>query len=305
MNGDVRATARALWRCFETIHAVTYFAPESTAATAAIGVNGFWRTYFGYRAAPLGACPAATVTATFFGFSPTFVARAVPDIWSRAEPSTFLRLRSASAAAALRRLVPDIDEVATESAIVEMLTPAAITASSAGRPLYAANRALPPVDDPVAQLWQTCTTLREHRGDGHNAALTTAGLDATDALRLYVADTRTPGNLFTANRGWTETEWSDAYHALIGRGFINGQTTTAAGHTLRADIEHTTDELAITPFVAFNPADRQQLIDTLTPAATAIAHSGLIPYPNPIGVDRPPVTGFARQADTPTENDTR
>jgi hypothetical protein len=35
--------ARQLWRRLETIHAVTYFAPESLAAAQDLGVRGFWR----------------------------------------------------------------------------------------------------------------------------------------------------------------------------------------------------------------------------------------------------------------------
>jgi hypothetical protein len=31
--------------------------------------------------------------------------------------------------------------------------------------LFAANQQLPLPDDPVAELWQLCTALREHRGD--------------------------------------------------------------------------------------------------------------------------------------------
>ncbi len=46
--------ARALWRHFEAIHAVTYFAEESRSAAAEAGLKGFWMGYFGFRAAPMG-----------------------------------------------------------------------------------------------------------------------------------------------------------------------------------------------------------------------------------------------------------
>lgn len=82
----LRVQARALWQRVETIHAVTYFASESTAASSEVGVHGFWRTYFGFRAAPFGRCSAATVTSAFYGFSPTFVERAVPAIWGLSTP---------------------------------------------------------------------------------------------------------------------------------------------------------------------------------------------------------------------------
>ena len=42
--------ARDAWRRLEAIHAVTYFAPEATAAMANVGYKGFWMGYFGCRA---------------------------------------------------------------------------------------------------------------------------------------------------------------------------------------------------------------------------------------------------------------
>lgn len=52
---------RELWQRVETIHAVTYFAPESHAAAKAAGLKGFWMGYFGFRAAPLGAVSAGAL----------------------------------------------------------------------------------------------------------------------------------------------------------------------------------------------------------------------------------------------------
>ena len=47
-------TARRLWALGEPFHALTYFAEESRAAGEAVGLRGFWRGYFAFRAAPLG-----------------------------------------------------------------------------------------------------------------------------------------------------------------------------------------------------------------------------------------------------------
>ena len=70
------AVARHLWQLYEPLHAVTYFAPEARAAFVGAGLRGFWRGYFAGRAAPLGAVPAAPVTALFYSFAPAMVARA-------------------------------------------------------------------------------------------------------------------------------------------------------------------------------------------------------------------------------------
>ena len=51
-----------------------------------------------------------------------------------------------------------------------------------GRPLYAAHADLPWPEDAHLRLWHALTLLREYRGDGHIAALQTAGLSGLDAL---------------------------------------------------------------------------------------------------------------------------
>ena len=53
---------RHLWTLIEPVHAITYFAPECQQAFEDAGLPGFWRGYFGGRAAPLGAVSAGAVT---------------------------------------------------------------------------------------------------------------------------------------------------------------------------------------------------------------------------------------------------
>src|SRR5262245_9038111 len=169
--------ARMMWTLYEPVHAVTYFSPEARAAFEAAGLRGFWRGYFAGRAAPLGPVGAAPVVAAFFNFSPAMVARAVPDVWCRAAPEVVLKARADGARAALRRLSGNLpDAVVAEAA--DQLTVAASRIGYEGRVLAAANAALPAPAEPVDRLWQAATTLREHRGDGHVAALVAAGLSA-------------------------------------------------------------------------------------------------------------------------------
>ena len=107
--------------------------------------------YFAGRSAPLGPVAADVVTAVFYNFAPSHVARALPAAWEFASPADALRAREASAVAALRRCgVTDDDAVRTAA---DLLAKAARSAPLDGRPLFAANRALPWPDDPVAQLW--------------------------------------------------------------------------------------------------------------------------------------------------------
>jgi hypothetical protein len=76
----------------------------------------------------------------------------------------------------------------------------------AGRVLAAANAALPAPDDALARLWQAATVLREHRGDGHFAALVTAGIDGCEALVLRCALDLRREDVQPA-RGWTDEQW--------------------------------------------------------------------------------------------------
>jgi hypothetical protein len=81
---DAPRTARAMWKLFEPLHAVTYFADECLEQYRAVGLKGFWMGYFAGRAAPMGAVTPGLVDATFFSFNPDRVNRALPDAWSLA-----------------------------------------------------------------------------------------------------------------------------------------------------------------------------------------------------------------------------
>src|SRR5438552_2554895 len=108
------AIARRAWQLVEPLHGLTYFAPETRQATDALGLKGGWMSYFGCRAAPLGAVSPAVVTALFFNFHPSMVARAIPDAWACASPPALLDARITSMDAALRRVLGD-DVVRSES----------------------------------------------------------------------------------------------------------------------------------------------------------------------------------------------
>ena len=100
-------TARRLWALGEPFHAVTYFADECRVAGTSAGLKGFWQTYFAFRAAPLGAVGPEVVTATFYNFAPSFVARRVPEVWEVVSPADALAARLSGVDAAVRRALGD------------------------------------------------------------------------------------------------------------------------------------------------------------------------------------------------------
>jgi hypothetical protein len=279
--------ARELWSRFETLHAVAYFGEETDDAGRAAGMSGFWMGYFGFRAAPMGPVGSGVVEATFFNFAPSFVARWVPGVWQRATPESLVRDRSEAAAKTLMRLFPPITDVAAE--VNTELRDATERGVGAGRPLFAANRSVALPDDPVAALWQLCTLLREHRGDGHVAALTAAGVDGIEAHVLIAAERGSDPEDLQVTRGWNADDWAAAVERCRARGLVDGPgNLTDAGRALRGDVEATTDRLAMDLWDDCSDADLHRLIATLTPAAAAVSGSGIIRYPNPIGL--PPLT---------------
>jgi DNA-binding MarR family transcriptional regulator len=238
--------------------------------------------YFGARAAPMGPVGAGVVDATFFNFAPGFVRRWVPALWEQASPATLVAARSDAAARSLRGITAEVEAAA--AAVAGDLAAAVDRGAPGGRPLFAANRDVAVPDDPVAALWQHCTSLREHRGDGHVAALTAAGLDGLEAHVLISLDGGTaPGDL-QKTRGWTAADWDAAVDRCAARGLVAGGGLTEAGRALRAEVEAVTDRLAEAPFAGVGPAERDALLAALDPVATAVSRSGVIRYPNPIGL---------------------
>jgi len=276
--------ARSLWLRVETLHAVAYFGDETGDAARSLGINGFWSGYFGFRAAPMGPVEAGLVEAVFFNFAPSFVRRWVPAVWSVATPEALVTTRRQAAARTLQRLFPEIGGVAAD--VNAALEDAVARCRSAGRPLFSANRSLALPDDPVERLWQLCTSLREHRGDGHVAALTAKGLDGLEAHVLIALE----GHGATAEdlqktRGWTADDWTAAVDRCAARGWVRPDgTLSASAQQLRREIELTTDRLANEPFVELEDVAQERLLHNMTAAAVAVSNSGTIRYPNPIGL---------------------
>ena len=126
--------------------------------------------------------------------------------------------------------------------------------------------------------------MREHRGDGHVACLTHAGLDGVEAIVLHAASGAVPAEVLRVSRNWSQQEWSEAEHRLVERGLVAGDTASAAGAELRADIEADTNRLAAQPFAAIG-AQRQ----SRSPADPSVSRPSFAPggFPsvNPIGLD--------------------
>ena len=156
----------------------------------------------------MGPVGAGVVTATFYNFSPSLVAHMIPRAWTLASPEQVLAARLDAARASLTRLLGDDGASSAEVAeLAGLLREACSVLTPEGRPLYAGHADLPWPEEPLLQVWHGATLLREHRGDGHIAALLHAGLTGLEALITHTA----------TGRGFTEAG-RPGHPRLEGRG---------------------------------------------------------------------------------------
>lgn len=195
---------RRLWHLLEPLHAVLYYAPESFEEAAALGfgTEERWPSYFPYRAAPLGPVGAERVASAFYSFSPRMVDEHITSAWRTASPQEVLAARERSVDRAYRALLGDGIAGPGMAEAAALARRAAEAADTAGRPLAAAGAALDWPEPPHLQLWHAATILREHRGDGHLAALLVAGLDPVESLVSFAAIGAASVERFES-RGWS------------------------------------------------------------------------------------------------------
>lgn len=265
-------------RSLETLHAFGYFAPEVQDELTRTGLEKGRQSYFASRSAPLGAVSSGTVAATFFVFNPAFVAERMAGVWSVASPEEVTAARYRGVSRAWQRLLPDLDpgDVAEAAGLART---AAEACSVAGRPLSAAHADLPWPQEPHMVLFHALTVLREHRGDGHIAALLGEGLSALEALVTHTAT----GRGFTvaaaqATRGWTEGDWRATETALVERGLLTAEGgLTEEGHSLRQRVEEATDRMGAPPWQALGEEGATRLAELGRPWVRQALANGAFP----------------------------
>ncbi len=280
------ALARRFFDRYEPVHGITYFAPGVRSAFDDMGFVGFWRGYFAGRAAPLGEVPAEVVTAIFYNFSTERVRKAVPAIWDIATPAEMVRARQDTAVAALHGYGLGDDSPGVSEA-AELAGLAARGAPADGRPLFAANLALPWPDSPLAALWHAATLLREHRGDGHVAVLASEGISGRESNVLHVAAGAVPADFIKRTRDYSDQEWESCVQALGDRGLLTrAGTLTDTGRRLKGHVELRTDTLALSALDALDDAAVERLFAALTPITRQVIAGGDLPVATPMALRR-------------------
>ncbi|MFF3784642.1 hypothetical protein [Streptomyces sp. NPDC001933] len=245
---------RAGRRCHNAInplHSTVYFSPDLGKELGELGIDDSNAAYFAARSAAMGAVGPGAVTAAFYNFNHDLVARHLPAVWSVASPQAVLDARLRAADTTLRRLLGEEIIASPELAeAAELALRAAEGCTRHARPLYAAHADLPVPEQPHLAYWHAGTLLREHRGDGHLAALLTAGLDPLEALVSHTATGKGMSPRWVlATRGWHRDDWDAACERLRGRGLLDdGGELTQAGVALRSELEEATDRMDAAPY---------------------------------------------------------
>ncbi|MEJ1200037.1 MULTISPECIES: hypothetical protein [unclassified Streptomyces] len=275
--------ARAGRRChnaLNSLHSTHYFSPDLGRELGDLGVTDPRAVNFAVRAAALGPVGAGAVTATFYNYKHDLVARHVPAVWETATPAQVLAARARAVDATLCRLLGDETLASAEmSEAAGLALRAAEGCSRSARPLYSAHADLPVPEAPHLAFWHAATLLREHRGDGHLAALMAAGLDGLEALVTHTATGKgmAPKWIFTT-RGWTQEEWEAATDRLRDRGLIDDAgELSERGVALRDEIERETDRLDAAPYAHLGAEGVARLTELGTSFARTALGAGAFP----------------------------
>jgi hypothetical protein len=272
--------SRKTWSALEPVHAMIYFTPEAQEEYAALGFDVTANTAAGYfpaRSAAMGAVSPAVVQAVFYNFSKLAVEFGMAGAWETATPEQLVAARYRAADRALRRFCGDLVDSPDVVEALELARTACEGCTPEGRPLYAANAALPWPTEPHLQLFHAVTLLREFRGDGHIVALVAAGLSGLQAAVTHVAQgdswTREP---LRKTRGYSTEEWDTALATLRERGIIepDGEGLTDAGRALRQEVEDRTDVLALPAWQHLGEEGCARLRELVRPLSKAVVDAG-------------------------------
>jgi hypothetical protein len=266
-----RPTARRMFELVEPIGVLPYGDDALDEVVGALGLEGIWDGYFAGRAAALGPVPAEVVHALFYNFFPGEVARHIPRVWEVTTPEAAFAARDEGCVRALRRALGDVATTPAVARAADLLAQAAMSAPTEGRAMYAALRGRPLPEEPLHRLFRAATLLREHRGDGHVAALVSHGVGGTESHFLAAIASGMPGAEFGRVHHRPRAELAAIEDGLRSRGLVDGRGRfTAAGRDMKDRIEALTDELAQAPYDALTDAELRELVAGLEPVAACL-----------------------------------
>ena len=272
------ARARALGAALEPFVGQVYFSPECHQRYGNLGfdpgpgrMNGVAMpemvSYFTSRGSLMGQVPGEVVAAAFGVFKPEIVIPAVTTGWGITDASIICAARREGAIAQLERILgPQPQGIARVRSVLER---AVSVLRPEGRPLFAGALSQPVPGTDLGAVWHLGDMLREYRGDCHTAAWISAGLDATEIGLLTELYWGLQLKSYSRTRGWSEADHDAAIERLAARGLVADGAFTAAGRTLREDVETRTDDQQA-PVIAVLGADLDETIGTLASWSRAV-----------------------------------
>lgn len=264
--------ARRLRDAVEPLATVVFWAEPAYERYAALGLD-FLSGYVWSRSSVLGQADAGVAAAAFGVFEPGAVAALLEAGRAACSLEQVRAARVEAAAEVLGELVGDDDGL---DDVLAALRAAAVQADVAGRPMYAGALGQPFPDDRHAALWHAATLVRECRGDSHLGACVAAGLTGLEANLLTELWVGYQPLTYSATRAWSPEAMAAAQAALRDRGLLDGDQLSAAGRSLREQVETATDG-AVAPVVDALGDRLDDVVERCTAWGSAVVERGWFP----------------------------
>jgi hypothetical protein len=265
--------ARRLRDAAEPIATTHFWSERTNARLAELGLD-FLTGYVWSRSAPLGRPAPSVVAAVMGAFEPGMITGLAVQAQAAADRDDVLRAREEATVEHLGELLAREDVGAAAAQLRRAVE--ALAGQVAGRPLFAGLVSMPWPESPLGQLWHAACTLRECRGDVHQAASITAGLSGTQMNLVTEYWVGWEHTAFTATRGWSADAMAAADADLVGRGLVAHGALTDEGRRLRDGIEERTDA-ALAPALAAIGDDLDALVERLDGWSARIIDGGAAP----------------------------
>jgi hypothetical protein len=137
--------------------------------------------------------------------------------------------------------------------------------------MYAALRSIPIPDEVVARCFHAASLLREHRGDGHIAALMTEGIGGLEAHVLLALGMDMPAEKFGRIHHLPSGQIAAVIGGMRDRDLIGEDGwLSESGRAVGQRVEALTDDLAARPYEILGPDELDELVATLEPLAAQL-----------------------------------
>src|SRR5204863_7248334 len=132
-------------------------------------------------------------------------------------------------------------------------------------------RTIPVPEDVVVRLFHAASLLREHRGDGHIAALMIEGVGGLEAHVLLALDMDMPAGDFGRIHHLPAAQLAAVIDGMRDRGLIGADGwLSEPGRAVKERVEAFTDDLAARPYESLAPGELDELMATLELLATRL-----------------------------------